>query len=405
MDRITSAPSGNFEQLYTAGKTLGSGAFSVVRLATRNSDGQKFAVKIIRKSSLRSRAVQYLKTEVVIMERLKGHPKVCHLEECFEDNDTVWLVLEYIPGGELFEQIEKSVFYTEQSGSLIIGTILSTILYCHERGVVHRDLKPENLLCLDRQFKDLTDLKLTDFGISAVLDKGGKLVGSVGTPMYAAPEVISDKDYDFSVDLWSLGVISYIVLGGYAPFQHKDPHTLNRLILSGKFEFHSPEWDEVSEISKDFIRKLLVVDPAKRMTGAQALNHPFLKEAVSSLSNVPKPELAARLAKFNAERKFKATIESVMVGQKLFSNLKAVVESVDFCTSNWDLIRGVSTQLSHQFTGTKLVVQFPPSDSQNQPLHVKITFEKPVSALVVKKSVRESSESIDPAFINSVAFR
>eukprot|EP01126_Amoeba_proteus_P058505 TRINITY_DN7555_c0_g1_i1.p1 TRINITY_DN7555_c0_g1~~TRINITY_DN7555_c0_g1_i1.p1 ORF type:complete len:255 (-),score=35.61 TRINITY_DN7555_c0_g1_i1:808-1572(-) len=210
---ITSAVTrGNFEDFYIPGKTLGRGGFSVVRLATRIYDGQKFAVKIIQKSCVRSGTKQFLKTEVEIMQRLSGHEKICKLEECFEDEETVWLVLEYISGGELFQQIEKSIYFTEQNGSVIIGTILSTIVYCHEKGIVHRDLKPENLLCTDRQFKDPTDLKLTDFGISAILEKNSKISGSVGTPMFAAPEVISDREYDFAVDLWSLGVISYIML-------------------------------------------------------------------------------------------------------------------------------------------------------------------------------------------------
>lgn len=236
----------------------------------------------------------------------------------------------------MFDQIEKAVYYSEQSGSQILSAILAAIEHCHKQHVLHRDLKvkfsahsllifqPENLMVADLDFKNLTDIKLADFGISAIIEGDGLAHGSIGTPMYAAPEVISDRDYGLAADMWSLGVIAYIMyvplfcfflillsLGGYPPFSDPDPVRLNRMILSGRFEFHSPEWDEVSSVSRDFISKLLVVDPAKRMTVEQALEHPFIKDAYTLLSSQINQGLADRFTKFNAGRKFRVRTKNL----------------------------------------------------------------------------------------------
>jgi len=274
----------------------------------------------MEKNKFNSSQIDLIKKEVDLMERVKGHRNIVTLYDCYEDSSTLYLVLELVSGGELFDKIQEVEFYSEKDGSKILEALLRALHCCHENSVIHRDLKPENVLCGTKKFEDLTDIKLTDFGLAGYCEENKKIRGSCGTVDYSAPEIINDVEYDHSIDMWSFGVLTYIVLGGYAPFQDTNQSKLKNLIKIGEFEFHSPEWDEVSEIGKDFIRKLIVVDPSKRMTPNQALQHPFIG-AKEELSDTKNKAAANAFNKYMAQKKMRATVISVMASNRLANTL------------------------------------------------------------------------------------
>jgi len=208
-----------------------------------------------------------------------NHKSIVQLYDIFETPNELFLVLEFVPGGELFDQIVERGSYTENDAAKLVRQILEGIDYMHKHGVVHRDLKPENLLCASANV-----IKIADFGLSKDIESGN-LQTSCGTPSYVAPEVLMGGQYDNEVDIWSIGVITYVLLCGFTPFFGDNQRQLFERILHATFDFPSPEWDDISEAAKDFVKKLLVVNPAQRLTSAQALAHPWLAEAA------PKREL------------------------------------------------------------------------------------------------------------------
>jgi len=299
-----------------------------VKEAIKKSSDEKFAIKIMDKRRFTSSQLDLIKMEVKLMDVVKGHKNVVRLYEVYESNEFLWLVLELVSGGELFDKIQEVEFYSEKDGSRIIEALLRCIMHCHTHHVIHRDLKPENILCGTKEFKDVSDIKLTDFGLSTLCEPGQKTRGSCGSVEFAPPEIIDNNEYDFKVDMWSIGVLSYIVLGGYAPFQDSNQTKLKNLIRNCQFEFHSPEWDEVSPVGRDFISKLLVIDPEKRLSPEEALRHPFIgcKDELKETVN-----LAASNAfkKYLAQKKLKASVFSVMATNRLSSKLMSGMKNLN----------------------------------------------------------------------------
>lgn len=194
--------------------------------------------------------------------------------------------MEYLRGGELLNAICKRDHYTENDARRVFSQLISALSYLHARRVIHRDLKPENLILADRSFT--SDIKLVDFGFSIVLDSDSSSVVTnlhCGTPGYMAPEIINNTSYSTSVDMWSSGVVLYILLSGLMPFNAK----CSDLVVSGSFTFPEPYWSTVSDNSKDLIRKLLEVDPMKRLTADQALMHPWLTTTSTPPLATPTP--------------------------------------------------------------------------------------------------------------------
>ncbi|KAJ1632493.1 kinase-like domain-containing protein [Pavlovales sp. CCMP2436] len=257
---------------FEIGKELGSGHFSRVKLATRKSDGLKCAIKIMKKPAPGKKS--QFDTEVDIMRRI-DHPTIVKLYDVFETDDKVYLVMELLTGGELFDRIVDVGHFSEKDAALMTTKLVSAIKYMHELGVVHRDLKPENML-MTHDGKDAA-VKITDFGLSKITDGHSSMMKTpCGTPGYIAPEVLHMKGYGREVDMWSVGVIVYILLCGFPPFYAENDALLFQQIKAGRYEFLRPYWDPVSATAKDFVSKLLVVDPARRMTAEQALAHPWL---------------------------------------------------------------------------------------------------------------------------------
>jgi serine/threonine protein kinase len=233
------------------------------------------AVKIIDKSKVEE-SPQLLQNEIDIMAKV-NHPHVVGLRAVFDTPSTLFIVMELVQGGELYELIVERKTFSEKDTSHIMGQVFSALEYLHEIGIVHRDLKLENMLLND---KKVLSVKVADFGLSK-LYSGQALQTACGTPFYVAPDILLGTGYGPEVDMWACGVLLYILLSGRLPFHADNDAQLFQLIMEGNLVFKSPQFDTVSSEATDLIRKLLVVDPKTRLTAKQALEHPFIKGADS----------------------------------------------------------------------------------------------------------------------------
>jgi len=239
-----------------------------------------------------------LAREIDIMKKV-NHKNVLSLIEIFETANQLALVMELVTGGELFFKIVARGSYSEKDAAGIVRQIVNGVQYLHKLEIAHRDLKPENLLCAGDD-NDMI-IKIADFGLSKIFAGGQVMETSCGTPDYAAPEVLTGTTYDKSVDLWSIGVITYVLLCGYPPFYAQSQPGLFEKIINAEYNFPDPEWSYISDTAKDFIKNLLVLDPGKRLTAEQALKHPFLV-----LGNAPTktlPNFEASMSRYTTERK------------------------------------------------------------------------------------------------------
>ncbi|TPX68139.1 hypothetical protein CcCBS67573_g07281 [Chytriomyces confervae] len=275
---------------YELGETLGTGAFSDVKVAKERATGNRYAIKIVDKSKCKGKEGM-IETEVSILMRVR-HENIVQLYEMYEIDSKIYLVMELVTGGELFDEIVGRGKYSEPDAAKIVHRILLAVNYLHSLGIAHRDLKPENLLLSDKTAD--AKIMISDFGLSKIFNDDEVMRTACGTPGYVAPEVLKRQGYGREIDLWSLGVITYILLCGYPPFYDQNNVELFKQIMTGKFEFDRPWWDNITENAKDFIRRLLVLDPQQRFTARQALNHPFILE--NSARSQPSQASPARAA-------------------------------------------------------------------------------------------------------------
>jgi len=266
----------DFDKAYESKTELGRGAFSIVYLATQKASGQQYAVKVINKKDLGKDYEKNLKMEVDILKKV-NHPNIIALKELFDTPDKLYLVMELVTGGELFDKIVEKGSYTEHEAAQLVRKIVSAVEYLHNMGIVHRDLKPENLL-LKRADNDL-EIAIADFGLSKIVGQQMMMQTACGTPSYVAPEVLNASGYGKEVDMWSIGVITYILLCGFPPFYGDTVPEIFEQIMEANFDYPEEYWGSVSKDAKDFINKLLVVDSDKRLSAADALKHPWLASA------------------------------------------------------------------------------------------------------------------------------
>jgi len=229
----------------------------------------------------------------------------------------LYLVLELMTGGELFDRIVEKEHYSEMEASETIRPIVDAIRYCHSMGIIHRDLKPENLLYGSRDESAI--IKISDFGLARFL-QGELATTACGTPGYVAPEILNAKGYGKEVDYWSIGIILYILLCGFPPFYEENNAELFAKIKEGKFEFPSPYWDDISDSAKDLISSLLVVDPASRLNADSILTHPWVKG-----DGTPRTELinvTEKIRSYNASRRLKKATYLVMAANRFKNILK-----------------------------------------------------------------------------------
>ncbi|KAM4565269.1 calcium/calmodulin-dependent protein kinase type II delta 1 chain isoform 3-T3 [Fundulus diaphanus] len=312
-----------FTDEYQLYEELGKGAFSVVKRCMKISTGHEYAAKIINTKKLSARDHQKLEREARICRLLK-HANIVRLHDSISEEGFHYLVFDLVTGGELFEDIVAREFYSEADASHCIQQILEAVLHCHQMGVVHRDLKPENLL-LASKLKGAA-VKLADFGLAIEVQGDHQAwFGFAGTPGYLSPEVLRKDPYGKPVDMWACGVILYILLVGYPPFWDEDQHRLYQQIKAGAYDFPSPEWDTVTPEAKDLINKMLTINPAKRITAADALKHPWVCQRSTVASMVHRQETVECLKKFNARRKLKGAILTTMLATRNFSVAKSLL--------------------------------------------------------------------------------
>uniref|UniRef100_A0A671UCX1 Calcium/calmodulin-dependent protein kinase type IV n=1 Tax=Sparus aurata TaxID=8175 RepID=A0A671UCX1_SPAAU len=285
------------------------GATSIVYRCEEKQTQKPFALKVLKKTIDK----KIVRTEIGVLLRL-SHPNIIQLKEIFETDTDIALVLELVTGGELFDRIVERGYYSERDAAHVIKQILEAVAYLHENGVVHRDLKPENLLYADLSLD--APLKIADFGLSKIIDDQVTMKTVCGTPGYCAPEILRGNAYGPEVDMWSVGVILYILLCGFEPFfdPRGDQYMYSR-ILNCDYEFVSPWWDEVSLNAKDLVSKLIVLDPHKRLSVREALQHPWVLGKAARFSHMDTTQ--RKLQEFNARRKLKAAMKAVVATSRM----------------------------------------------------------------------------------------
>uniref|UniRef100_A0A8B9Q4Y6 Calcium/calmodulin dependent protein kinase IV n=1 Tax=Apteryx owenii TaxID=8824 RepID=A0A8B9Q4Y6_APTOW len=256
-----------------------------------------------------------VRTEIGVLLRL-SHPNIIKLKEIFETPTEISLVLELVTGGELFDRIVEKGYYSERDAADAVKQILEAVAYLHANGIVHRDLKPENLLYATPAPD--APLKIADFGLSKIVEDQVTMKTVCGTPGYCAPEILRGCAYGPEVDMWSLGIITYILLCGFEPFydERGDQYMFKR-ILNCEYDFVSPWWDDVSLNAKDLVKKLIVLDPKKRLTTLQALQHPWVTGKAANFAHMDNAQ--KKLQEFNARRKLKAAVKAVVASTRLGS--------------------------------------------------------------------------------------
>lgn len=281
---------------------IGEGAFSTVYKAFDAKLSIEVAIKVIDKKSMNKEQISSIFKEISIMRRIQ-HDNIVKMYNYIDTAETTFIVLEFVNGGEIFNQIIKYTYFSEDLSRHVIVQVVEALKYLHEEvGVVHRDLKPENLLFEIIPFKPgenikrksddnkkvsegafiegvggggIGKVKIADFGLSKVLwDSNTKT--PCGTASYTAPEIIRDEKYNKSVDMWAIGCVLYTLLCGFPPFYDTDNKILTKKVSRGEYTFLSPWWDEISKESKDLVSHLLTVDPVKRYTCDEFLNHPWV---------------------------------------------------------------------------------------------------------------------------------
>uniref|UniRef100_A0A3Q2QFV1 Serine/threonine-protein kinase DCLK2 n=1 Tax=Fundulus heteroclitus TaxID=8078 RepID=A0A3Q2QFV1_FUNHE len=272
LDECSTVPA-SISDRYKVGRILGNGNFAVVRECVERLTGREYALKIISKDKCKGKE-QMIQSEVSILRRVK-HPNIVLLIEEMDTRSDLYLVMELVKGGDLFDAIMSSNRYTERDASCMLFNLASAIKYLHSLNIVHRDIKPENLLVYEHH-DGSKSLKLGDFGLATIVN--GPLYAVCGTPTYVAPEIVAETGYGLKVDIWAAGVITYILVCGFPPFRGsgEDQEALFEEILKGHFEFPAPYWDNVSDVAKALITGMLQVVVDQRYTAVQVLDHPWV---------------------------------------------------------------------------------------------------------------------------------
>ncbi|KAG0716948.1 Serine/threonine-protein kinase DCLK1 [Chionoecetes opilio] len=260
---------------YSVGRILGDGNFAVVRECVCRRTREEYALKIIDKTKCRGKE-HMIESEVSILRQV-SHPNIVSLIEEFHTPTQLYLVMELVKGGDLFDAIASATRYTERDASCMLRDLTSALDYLHQRSIVHRDIKPENLLVVEDSH-DSKSLKLGDFGLAVEVTE--PLYTVCGTPTYVAPEILNESGYGLKVDIWATGVITYILLCGFPPFVSatNNQEELFDQILRGNYEFHTPYWDDISESARELIVHMIQVDQEKRFSAQEVLDHPWVSD-------------------------------------------------------------------------------------------------------------------------------
>ncbi|XP_076602807.1 peripheral plasma membrane protein CASK isoform X19 [Chaetodon auriga] len=312
-----------FEDVYELCEVIGKGPFSVVRRCINRETGQQFAVKIVDVAQFTSSpglSTEDLKREASICHMLK-HPHIVELLETYSSDGMLYMVFEFMDGADLCFEIVKRAdagfVYSEAVASHYMRQILEALRYCHDNNVIHRDVKPHCVLLASKE--NSAPVKLGGFGVAIQLGESGLVAGGrVGTPHFMAPEVVKREPYGKPVDVWGCGVILFILLSGCLPF-YGTKERLFEAICKGKYKMNPRQWGHISESAKDLVRRMLMLDPAERITVYEALNHPWLKERDRYAYKIHLPETVEQLRKFNSRRKLKGAVLAAVSSHKFNS--------------------------------------------------------------------------------------
>lgn len=291
---------------------LGAGAYGVVQKVRHKLSGQIRAMKTIKKNAVcEDKSLREIENLMLL-----DHPKILKLYEFFYDNKNIYIITEFCEGGELFDKIkERNGFFTERDAATILKSIFQAVAYCHSMKLVHRDLKPENIIL---EGNNLENIKLIDFGTANIISPNQKFKERLGTAYYIAPEVLK-KNYDEKCDLWSIGVIMYILLTGEPPFNGENDEEILKNVKTGIVNFSSPIFSEISNEAKDLLKKLLERIPSKRISAVCALEHPWIKNLAPNMMLNPSvaEKVFNNLQSFQANQKLQEATVTFIVNQLL----------------------------------------------------------------------------------------
>ncbi|XP_022976248.1 calcium-dependent protein kinase 1-like [Cucurbita maxima] len=327
---ILQTKTGNFKEYYSLGKRLGQGQFGTTYMCVEKATGKEYACKSIAKRKLVNEDdVEDVRREIQIMHHLAGHPNVISIKGAYEDAVAVQVVMELCAGGELFDRIIQRGHYTERKAAELTRTIVGVVEACHALGVMHRDLKPENFLFVSKEEESL--LKTIDFGLSIFFKPGEKFNDVVGSPYYVAPEVLR-KRYGPESDVWSAGVIVYILLSGVPPFWAETEQGIFEEVLHGDLDFSSDPWPSISDSAKDLVRRMLIRDPRKRLTAYEVLCHPWVQVDGVAPDKPLDSAVLTRLKQFSAMNKLKKMAIKVIaesLSEEEIAGLKEMFKMID----------------------------------------------------------------------------
>nr|XP_024357653.1 calcium-dependent protein kinase 4-like isoform X2 [Physcomitrium patens] len=320
----------NLKDLYRLGRKLGQGQFGTTYLCVEKATGREYACKSIAKRKLISQEdVDDVRRELHIMHHLSGHPNIVTIKGAYEDQMAVHLVMELCAGGELFDRIIQRGHYSEAQAAELCRVIVGVVETCHSLGVMHRDLKPENFLLSDQS--EGAALKTTDFGLSVFFKPGEVFTDVVGSPYYVAPEVLR-KHYGPEADVWSAGVILYILLSGVPPFWAETEQGIFEQVLKGELDFVSEPWPSISDSAKDLIRRMLDPNAKRRLKAHQVLSHPWIGEEGVAPDRPMDPAVQSRLKQFSAMNKLKKVAIRViaeLLSEEEIAGLREMFKMID----------------------------------------------------------------------------
>ncbi|CAN4118732.1 unnamed protein product [Withania somnifera] len=346
IESVLGRKTGNLKEIYSLGRKLGQGQFGTTFLCIEKSCGKQYACKSIAKRKLTTEEdIEDVRREIQIMHHLAGQPSVVQIVGAYEDAVAVHVVMELCAGGELFDRILQRGHYSEKKAAELARVIVGVVEACHSLGVMHRDLKPENFLFADQQ--EESPLKAIDFGLSMFFKPGEIFTDVVGSPYYVAPEVLR-KRYGFECDIWSAGVIIYILLSGVPPFWEETEQGIFEQVLTGELDFASEPWPAISESAKDLVRKMLVRDPKKRLTAHEVLCHPWVRIGGVAPDKPLDCAVLSRLNQFSAMNKLKKiairVIAESLSGEEI-AGLKEMFKMIDADNSGQITLEELKTGL------------------------------------------------------------
>lgn len=327
---VLGKPYVDIAKMYELEKELGRGQSGVTYLCTEKATGRKYACKSIARGKLtRKEEIDDVRREIQILQHLSGQPNIVEFRGAYEDWQNVYLVMELCTGGELFDRIIAKGNYSEKEAAALCRQIVTVVHVCHFMGVMHRDLKPENFLLAGPH--DDAPIKATDFGLSVFIEPDKQYKEVVGSAYYVAPEVLK-RSYGKEIDVWSAGVILYILLSGSPPFWAENEKGIFDAILEGKLDFETGPWPSISASAKDLISKMLEYDPKKRITAADALEHPWMKVGGQASDKPIDSAVLIRMKQFRAMNKMKKLALKVIaenLSEEEIKGLKQMFNNMD----------------------------------------------------------------------------